>query len=203
MPAAAVIPAPVAYIKIVAFEKLVVGIRVSKTCPSTFGATAPSQARFWRVRFGRPFALPALFAGACAVGPRSSARVAAATRHPVQRSSSPASRRRVASGFTPAPSTARVGQACCARGSHEAGALLGVVAVRVLAVVARPPPGRFGPHGSSEGALRRVSEAAGTFTVKKLECSERAPPACIRKAWNDGKWPRPRVIRRSPFTTRQ
>ena len=74
MPAAAVIPAPVAYIKIVAFEKLVVGIRVSKTCPSTFGATAPSRARLARVRFGRPFALPALFAGACAVGPRSSAR---------------------------------------------------------------------------------------------------------------------------------
>ena len=33
---------------------------------------------------------------------------------------------------------------------------------------------------SSEGALNRVSAAAGTFTLKKLECSERAVQACIR-----------------------
>ncbi|CAE1246143.1 unnamed protein product [Acanthosepion pharaonis] len=33
---------------------------------------------------------------------------------------------------------------------------------------------------SSKGALDRVSAAAGTFTLKKLECSERAVQACIR-----------------------
>ena len=33
---------------------------------------------------------------------------------------------------------------------------------------------------SSKGALNRVSAAAGTFTLKKLECSERAVQACIR-----------------------
>ena len=58
MPAAAVIPAPVAYIKVVAVKKLVVRIRVRGRSRGP-GAAAPSSI----VDFGRPFAFPALSAG--------------------------------------------------------------------------------------------------------------------------------------------
>ena len=58
MPAAAVIPAPVAYIKVVAVKKLVVRIRVRGRSRGP-GASAPSSI----VDFGRPFAFPALSAG--------------------------------------------------------------------------------------------------------------------------------------------
>ena len=58
MPAAAVIPAPVAYIKVVAVKKLVVRIRVCGRSRGP-GAAAPSSI----VDFGRPFAFPALSAG--------------------------------------------------------------------------------------------------------------------------------------------
>ena len=113
MPAAAVIPAPVAYIKVVAVKKLVVRIRVRGRSRGP-GAAAPSSI----VDFGRPFAFPALSAGV--------------DRRNVSRP--PAVRSRVAR------------------------------------------PGGL----SSKGALNRVSAAAGTFTLKKLECSERAVQACIR-----------------------
>ena len=39
MPAAAVIPAPIAYIKVVAFKKLVVGSTASADCPPFMGGT--------------------------------------------------------------------------------------------------------------------------------------------------------------------
>ena len=58
MPAAAVIPAPVAYIKVVAVKKLVVRTRVRGRSRGP-GASAPSSI----VDFGRPFAFPALSAG--------------------------------------------------------------------------------------------------------------------------------------------
>ena len=58
MPAAAVIPAPVAYIKVVAVKKLVVRTRVRGRSRGP-GAAAPSSI----VDFGRPFAFPALSAG--------------------------------------------------------------------------------------------------------------------------------------------
>ena len=112
MPAAAVIPAPVAYIKVVAVKKLVVRIRVRGRSRGP-GAAAPSSI----VDFGRPFAFPALSAGV--------------------------DRRNVA------------GRAVRSLGSRPGGL-------------------------SSKGALNRVSAAAGTFTLKKLECSERAVQACIR-----------------------
>lgn len=58
MPAAAVIPAPVAYIKVVAVKKLVVRTRVRGRVRGP-GAAAPSSV----VDFGRPCAFPALSAG--------------------------------------------------------------------------------------------------------------------------------------------
>ena len=65
MPAAAVIPAPVAYIKVVAVKKLVVRTRVRGRSRGP-GAAAPSSV----VDFGRPFAFPALSAGVdCHVHP--------------------------------------------------------------------------------------------------------------------------------------
>ena len=117
MPAAAVIPAPVAYIKVVAVKKLVVRIRVRGRSRGP-GAAAPSSI----VDFGRPFAFPALSAGV--------------------------DRYKAASVLGPA-----------------FGSWLLAFAVGGL---------------SSKGALNRVSAAAGTFTLKKLECSERAVQACIR-----------------------
>ena len=47
MPAAAVIPAPIAYIKVVAVKKLVVGFR-RPGGGSVFAATAPFGRVFWR-----------------------------------------------------------------------------------------------------------------------------------------------------------
>ncbi len=65
MPAAAVIPAPVAYIKVVAVKKLVVRTRVRGRSRGP-GAAAPSSV----VDFGRPCAFPALSAGVdCHVHP--------------------------------------------------------------------------------------------------------------------------------------
>ena len=57
MPAAAVIPAPVAYIKVVAVKKLVVRIRV---CGRSRGPGAAAPPKSFG---GRPFAFPALSAG--------------------------------------------------------------------------------------------------------------------------------------------
>ena len=111
MPAAAVIPAPVAYIKVVAVKKLVVRIRVCGSSRDP-GAAAPPKSFG-----GRPFAFPALSAGVDG-------------RH---------GWRRWLSGRC-----------------------------------------RWSDRLSSKGALNRVSAAAGTFTLKKLECSERAVQACIR-----------------------
>ena len=123
MPAAAVIPAPVAYIKVVAVKKLVVRTRVRGRSRGP-GAAAPSSI----VDFGRPFAFPALSAG-------------------VDRCMSVFGGSRLCVAFA-------------LRAAGHAPLAVGGL--------------------SSKGALNRVSAAAGTFTLKKLECSERAVQACIR-----------------------
>ena len=47
MPAAAVIPAPIAYIKVVAVKKLVVGFLLRTTGPPTWCAPGSTKASFW------------------------------------------------------------------------------------------------------------------------------------------------------------
>ena len=49
MPAAAVIPAPIAYIKVVAVKKLVVGFRGPRSCPGVWGRSRPVRWS-WRRR---------------------------------------------------------------------------------------------------------------------------------------------------------
>lgn len=59
------------------------------------------------------------------------------------------------------------------------------LAVRLAAVTARPDL----PAGVSLGALDRVLWAAGTFTLKKLECLKQAF-RLDNGAWNNGIGPR-------------
>ena len=54
MPAAAVIPAPIAYIKVVAVKKLVVELWAGRAGPTSGGRTRPLGPTFWRLRV--PFA---------------------------------------------------------------------------------------------------------------------------------------------------
>ena len=173
MPAAAVIPAPVAYIKVVAVKKLVVRTRVRGRSRGP-GAAAPSSV----VDFGRPFAFPALSAGVdCHVHPPRGPAGENLLRgwRPVRRSGRPRAFDR-AGGIRAGRSSGLLAPL-----HHPPFALVPssspvVVAVQCFVARACLRSGGF----SSKGALNRVSAAAGTFTLKKLECSERAVQACIR-----------------------
>lgn len=236
MPAAAVIPAPVAYIKVVAVKKLVVRTRVRGRVRGP-GAAAPSSV----VDFGRPCAFPALSAGVNRLHIRHAVLPAKLRGGVVGVSGGFAAevawggsceRRRLrcsGAGVVPARAvkrrcgpTRRFSLSAAASGVHSSSASpsspkRACVASLRLALSPRASLPLFFPRGggllfpsrppvyprallylpprlifasvlracavggfSSKGALDRVSAAAGTFTLKKLECSERAVQACIR-----------------------